>query len=269
MNCVYRILNRKVNKCYIGSTADYDRREYDHLYALRKKNHVNKYLQRAWDKYGEENFEFQVVEEYFFPTDYSKEIINEYLLCFEIHWNRYFKPEYSIAKEINRGKLGVPASKKTIENFTIKMKELAKTSDFWKKGIEAAVIKNRGQKRDKSIGQKISKIIKANGKLKGMLPSEETKQKRRETRQKTKEEKGYYCSEETRQKMSISNRKSCGKAVDVFDLDMNKIASYNTIIEAERATGVGSTSIVRQCKKKRYNGKGKPRTKLYFKYKND
>jgi group I intron endonuclease len=35
-----------------------------HKYTLRNKIHINEHLQRAWDKYGEDNFIFEVLEEY-------------------------------------------------------------------------------------------------------------------------------------------------------------------------------------------------------------
>jgi hypothetical protein len=34
-----------------------------HLIALRAQKHINKYLQRAWNKYGECNFEFSIIEQ--------------------------------------------------------------------------------------------------------------------------------------------------------------------------------------------------------------
>ena len=36
----------------------------EHLYKLRKNKHQNRYLQAAWNKYGEKSFEFQVIKEF-------------------------------------------------------------------------------------------------------------------------------------------------------------------------------------------------------------
>lgn len=60
---IYRISCICNNKVYIGSSVDIDQRWRDHKTALRNNRHYNKYLQRAWSKYGESNFEFSIVEE--------------------------------------------------------------------------------------------------------------------------------------------------------------------------------------------------------------
>lgn len=59
---IYYILNKINNKIYIGSSTRINRRFYEHKYFLDKGIHVNKHLQNAWNKYGEDNFEFGVIE---------------------------------------------------------------------------------------------------------------------------------------------------------------------------------------------------------------
>lgn len=59
---VYKILSRLDNKIYIGSTINYTSRKYHHLFCLRNKKHRNNYLQRAFERHGEENFIFEVLE---------------------------------------------------------------------------------------------------------------------------------------------------------------------------------------------------------------
>lgn len=49
-------------KIYIGSTLNLRRRWNEHLKALRCKQHGNPHLQHAWDKYGENAFEFSILE---------------------------------------------------------------------------------------------------------------------------------------------------------------------------------------------------------------
>lgn len=60
---IYKITNNVNGKFYIGSSQNISRRWYDHKRELRIQKHHNKYLQRAWNKYGEENFSFEIVEE--------------------------------------------------------------------------------------------------------------------------------------------------------------------------------------------------------------
>ena len=60
---IYKITNNVNGKFYIGSSQNISRRWYDHKRELRIQKHHNKYLQRAWNKYWEENFSFEIVEE--------------------------------------------------------------------------------------------------------------------------------------------------------------------------------------------------------------
>lgn len=60
---IYKIENSLNNQVYIGSSTDIEKRIKQHKYRLRKDVHENQYLQRAWNKYGEENFVFLEIME--------------------------------------------------------------------------------------------------------------------------------------------------------------------------------------------------------------
>lgn len=60
---VYLIRCSESGKVYVGQTVDLERRKRDHIRSLRKGEHHNGYLQRAFDKYGEGAFEFSVLQE--------------------------------------------------------------------------------------------------------------------------------------------------------------------------------------------------------------
>lgn len=60
---VYAIVHTASGKRYIGSSANISKRFGAHRRALRKGKHQNVHFQRAWDKYSEAAFDFQVVEE--------------------------------------------------------------------------------------------------------------------------------------------------------------------------------------------------------------
>lgn len=59
---IYKIINNINGKSYIGSSRNICNRLRCHYYELRNNKHCNKRLQNSWNKYGEENFEFQLVE---------------------------------------------------------------------------------------------------------------------------------------------------------------------------------------------------------------
>lgn len=60
---IYRIKNLKNKKCYYGSSKNIEKRWRTHLNNLKNGKHHNIHLQRSWDKYGEDNFVFELVEE--------------------------------------------------------------------------------------------------------------------------------------------------------------------------------------------------------------
>lgn len=60
---VYEIRCSANGRAYIGSAVNIKRRWARHRYDLRSSAHANPHLQRAWNKYGEEAFEFSVIEE--------------------------------------------------------------------------------------------------------------------------------------------------------------------------------------------------------------
>lgn len=59
---VYRIVNILNGWNYVGSCHGYiNQRFADHRCKLRKGTHSSSALQKAWDKYGEENFNFEII----------------------------------------------------------------------------------------------------------------------------------------------------------------------------------------------------------------
>lgn len=58
---VYKIVNVKNNKCYVGSTTQLKIRFNNHYRELKTNNHSPKF-QNAWNKFGEENFYFAIIE---------------------------------------------------------------------------------------------------------------------------------------------------------------------------------------------------------------
>jgi group I intron endonuclease len=83
---IYKITNIVNNKFYIGSTNNLYRRKREHFRLLKQgKNHC-KLLQRAYNKYGELSFTFEVIATC--PP--------EYLFKLEQWFVDYLKPQYNI-----------------------------------------------------------------------------------------------------------------------------------------------------------------------------
>lgn len=62
-NVIYKIRNVVNNKFYVGSTVNSRKRFWEHRKALRANVHTSTALQRAWNKYGEDCFKFEIVEQ--------------------------------------------------------------------------------------------------------------------------------------------------------------------------------------------------------------
>lgn len=59
---IYRIVCRKNGRYYYGSSNNIQKRWWTHKNYLKKNKHSNIFLQRAWNKYGESSFVFELVE---------------------------------------------------------------------------------------------------------------------------------------------------------------------------------------------------------------
>ena len=59
---VYKIVCNNNNKFYIGSSININKRFNEHKNLLRQNKHTNIYLQKCWNRYGEQNFRFKIVE---------------------------------------------------------------------------------------------------------------------------------------------------------------------------------------------------------------
>ena len=72
---IYKIVNTHSSKIYIGESTYGKRRWAIHRSQLIGGVHPNLQLQEDWDGYGEEAFNFEIIEE--FPRDLSREILHE------------------------------------------------------------------------------------------------------------------------------------------------------------------------------------------------
>ena len=59
---IYKIVNLQTDKYYVGSTKDFKKRKQNHFSGLKNNYHPNKHLQNAYNKYGADNFKFEIIE---------------------------------------------------------------------------------------------------------------------------------------------------------------------------------------------------------------
>lgn len=76
-NGVYQIFCKETKKSYIGSSSNIEKRLQTHKQHLEKGCHNSRILQKEYDKYGLDNFEFIILE---------KDIEDTLLTAYEKYW---------------------------------------------------------------------------------------------------------------------------------------------------------------------------------------
>lgn len=102
---VYEITNLINNKIYIGSSINIKKRWKDHILLLKNQKHINVHLLNAWNKYGEENFSFSIIEEI-----YPKEKENRKDFIYRVREREFY---YIDKFNATNSKIGYNLSKKT------------------------------------------------------------------------------------------------------------------------------------------------------------
>lgn len=113
---IYRILNTKTSNFYIGSTINFSHRKREHFNDLRKGKHHCKYLQRSFNKWGEEAF----------TVDVLAGCPKEYLTKLEQWFVDNLNPAYNSAKDVIRPLKG----RKWTEEQKQKMSDLHKGNKY-------------------------------------------------------------------------------------------------------------------------------------------
>lgn len=146
---IYEIKNILNSKRYIGSTTmSFQKRLNHHRSLLRAGNHKNNYLQNSWDKYGEDNFVFSILE----VVDKCCTLTVE-----QVYIDKE-KPEYNI----NPLASGTPnLSKETIDKrtktFTLFMEEAM--SYYYKVRDKEITIEDVPEKYLKTVVSRVENIV--------------------------------------------------------------------------------------------------------------
>jgi len=164
---VYEIRNQANRKRYVGSTIDLQRRHLQHLKGLKTNTHHSEKLQRAWNKYGEAAFTFNLIAE--LPTKSEMIELEQFLLDeAELTTNGYnINPvadnvgllpksdEHRRKIGLSRlGKRNTPESRKLMSKAAKKRGPVRRSSESYAK----AAIKLRGQKRSLEFREKMRQI---------------------------------------------------------------------------------------------------------------
>lgn len=143
-------------KQYLGRTSNFERRKRDHLRMLRNNTHPNSHLQNVFDKYGEESFLFELIEE-----------INDHLLLPALEQKYLDELDYARCYNISKdstggvyqngkktGNYGKFASLETRQKLSDSHKGIKQSAEQ----IQKRVAKLKGKKRSKEIVEKMKEI---------------------------------------------------------------------------------------------------------------
>lgn len=150
---IYKIINTQNNKCYIGSSVNIRKRCREHIIRLKNKSHPNQYLQNSFNKHGEVNFIFELVEDVLDIND---------LLIREGYFISSLNPQYNLAKldlqgfkklsEETKRKIGIKSAEKFIKNPELKeiLKDARNKKPVWNKGKKNIYSQETLEKMSKS-----------------------------------------------------------------------------------------------------------------------
>jgi excinuclease UvrABC nuclease subunit len=165
---IYKITNQINNKFYIGSSKDLSRRKKDHFRLLKKGVNHSVLLQRAVNKYGIDNFIFEIIVE----------CSQELLFTIEQKLVDDLSPEYNIAIEDVSVPIGLPYKDKSLykkyaksrlknnDNFGWKSRVIIKVDNEGNELKEYPSLKSYAVEHKCAIGS-VGKALKKGTRCKG------------------------------------------------------------------------------------------------------
>lgn len=194
---IYAIRNRVNGHAYIGSTKGYKSRWHSHRSSLRRKTHHSFVLQRAWDKYGEDAFEFKVL----LVCPLELRVFYEAKLMALETYNVLRTPRES----------GVRGGWTHSEEFKAKMSTLHKGKKLSEEHRRKISVAATGRICDGAFREK------ARARQLGVIPTAQTKAKL------SLLHKGRKVSLETRAKLSESQKNTTARKINVTLAKVNEI----------------------------------------------
>lgn len=263
---VYAITNTINGHRYIGSSTNISKRWVEHKRMLRANKHHSVYLQRAWNKYGESAFLFELLR-----------VVNGRDNCIiaEQEYIDSLRPEYNIApKAISPG--GTPVTEATREKLRANAARLVK-DEGWLAKVTKALIRGQAKAIEWHRSEAGRDWSRENYKNSLALTHTKTTLICEQCGKEYEAEKGKFCSkacqakwrrgqgvdDETRNcvvcgKAFTVNRyretktcsKSCSQSESITQMDLNGrvLMKYKNAQEAANKTGIDHSNICKCCR---------------------
>lgn len=204
---IYKATNKINGKSYIGQSIDFEHRKHTHIHRRDKYCDPNSLFHKALDKYGEENFEWEILAEIpgkEFANAFEREMIRKY--------NTYKPNGYNLTKGGDGGSMwnAIPVVRLTLDGEFVKRYDSAceaSEDGFYSGGV-------------------LQSCRDATSQTKGFIFMYEDEYKKKGGRRKR-----YKVPKDA-------------KAIYQCDMNGNLIKKYSSIADAERETNISHSRII-------------------------
>lgn len=248
-NCIYMYINKLNDKKYVGQAKNFNIRHRQHI----KKSANKTPIDRAFNKYGEENFEIIILKE----NLYSQCLLNLYECYYIEKYNCLSKENYNISNGGHNGNNFAGKTEDEMEIIKHKMSESHKGENhpFYNKHLSE-------ETKQKISESRKGKFIGKNNCMYGKQHTDEAKNKiseKAKERLKNKENNPMYNkhhTEESKNKMKENHYDCRGKnnprARKVMQYDKNGklIKIWNCIKDASDILHISRQSISNCCRER-------------------
>ena len=241
---IYKIENMVNHKVYIGQTIDFTHRTYLHTHYLTTNRHYNSHLQAAWNKYGSQNFKFELIKDFTASLrNVSSQERKRILDGAERHYiKRYNSSNCEHGYNLSEGGDGATL-------FGDRNPRYGKPrSDEVKRKISKTIKNNKSHMGENNgrYGKPVSdltrqKISKAN---KGRVQSDDERRRRSIAMKKAMKNP---INQEMRKQAGIKNRKYDDNLVRELRLDYEKLGSIKRVAEVHNLNYEICRQIIRKC----------------------
>lgn len=189
---IYQIICKPTGKVYVGSAVWLAKRKRHHREALLAGRHHSQYLQKAWNKYGPDAFEFLVLEycekenltereQFYIDLFKSADPLNGFNLQPKAHSNLGMTMSPEAREKLSAGKKGTPCQLSPMQIEELRERMKGNVFSVGRKHSEEAKAKMKiaRQGRTPSLGMRHSDSVRmaTSERFKGITLSEEHKLK--------------------------------------------------------------------------------------------